>query len=60
MTGRLQQKPQHRANAHKAVRQRNDQRKLLRTAAAKVHNSLKDPFRQMSSDEIMAFIRPKT
>jgi len=36
-----------------------DRRKSLRTAAAKVRKSLNVPFRQMDSDDIMAFLRPE-
>lgn len=35
-----------------------DRRKLLRAAAAKVRKSLDSPFRQMDSEDIMAFLRP--
>ncbi|CAM5490382.1 AbrB/MazE/SpoVT family DNA-binding domain-containing protein [Eoetvoesiella caeni] len=35
-----------------------DRRKLLRAAAAKVRKSLDEPFRQMDSEDIMAFLRP--
>jgi len=35
-----------------------DRRKSLRAAAAKVRKSLDEPFRQMSSEDIMAFLRP--
>lgn len=35
-----------------------DRRKALRVAAAKVRASLDKPFRQMDSEEIMAFLRP--
>ncbi|WP_193073478.1 AbrB/MazE/SpoVT family DNA-binding domain-containing protein [Pseudomonas sp. FME51] len=35
-----------------------DRRKSLRAAAAKVRKSLDEPFRQMDSEEIMAFLRP--
>ena len=35
-----------------------DRRKSLRAAAAKVRKSLDAPFRQMSSKDIMAFLRP--
>jgi len=38
---------------------RDDRRKSLRTAAAKVRKSLNVPFRQMDSDDIMAFLRPE-
>lgn len=36
----------------------NDRRKSLRAAAAKVRSSLDEPFRQMASEDIMAFLRP--
>lgn len=32
--------------------------KRLRDAAAKVRKSLDEPFKQMNSDDIMAFLRP--
>ena len=35
-----------------------DRRKSLRAAAAKVRKSLDESFRQMNSDDIMAFLRP--
>lgn len=35
-----------------------DRRKVLRAAAAKVRKSLDEPFRQMDSEDIMAFLRP--
>ncbi len=35
-----------------------DRRKSLRAAAAKVRKSLDEPFRQMKSKDIMAFLRP--
>lgn len=35
-----------------------DRRKSLRAAAAKVRKSLDEPFKQMNSDDIMAFLRP--
>ena len=35
-----------------------DRRKALRAAAAKVRQSLDKPFRQMDSEDIMAFLRP--
>ncbi|MBN9429136.1 MAG: AbrB/MazE/SpoVT family DNA-binding domain-containing protein [Burkholderiales bacterium] len=35
-----------------------DRRKSLRAAAAKVRKSLDAPFKQMSSKDIMAFLRP--
>ncbi|NYT24334.1 AbrB/MazE/SpoVT family DNA-binding domain-containing protein [Alcaligenaceae bacterium] len=35
-----------------------DRRKALRAAAAKVRKSLDEPFRQMDSEDIMAFLRP--
>ncbi|CAM5214332.1 MULTISPECIES: AbrB/MazE/SpoVT family DNA-binding domain-containing protein [Alcaligenaceae] len=36
----------------------NDRRAALRAAAAKVRTSLDQPFRQMDSEAIMAFLRP--
>lgn len=36
---------------------KNDRRAKLRTAAGKVHASLDPHFRQMSADQIMAFLR---
>jgi AbrB family looped-hinge helix DNA binding protein len=35
-----------------------DRRQSLRAAAAKVRKSLDAPFRQMDSEDIMAFLRP--
>jgi len=35
-----------------------DRRKALRAAAARVRSSLDQPFRQMDSEAIMAFLRP--
>lgn len=35
-----------------------DRRKSLRATAARVHKSLDEPFRQMNSKDIMAFLRP--
>lgn len=35
-----------------------DRRAALRAAAARVRSSLDQPFRQMDSDAIMAFLRP--
>jgi antitoxin PrlF len=37
---------------------KDDRRAKLRAAAAKVRNSMSPEFRQMSSDEIMNFLRP--
>ena len=38
--------------------QKTDRRAQLRLAAAKVHKSMDASFRQMSSDDIMGFLRP--
>lgn len=35
-----------------------DRREALRIAAGKAYKTLDEPFRQMGSEEIMAFLRP--
>lgn len=40
-----------------ATKVRNDRRATLRKAAARVHDSLGPEFKQLSADEIMAFLR---